>query len=138
MYRLGALLLLTWSFAAMAQEQPAMLTLACNGTTTDSSQPDANQPISMGIIVNFADRTVQGFGSPGLIEYPVVITAANDVAIVFGGHQEVLSSLSSIQGSIDRVTGDVQARSTTFDPKTSHILTQSTYALQCRPTQRMF
>lgn len=138
MYRLGALLLVTWSFTASAQEQPPMLTLACKGTTTDSSQPDANQPISMGIIVNFADRTVQGFGSPGLNAYPVMIMAANDVTIMFGGHQEVLSSVSSIQGSIDRVTGDVAARSTMFDPKTSHILTQSTYALECTPSQRMF
>jgi ABC-type uncharacterized transport system substrate-binding protein len=36
------------------------------------------EPVSMGIIVNFTDRTVQGFGS-----YPVKITAWNDVSVEF-------------------------------------------------------
>ena len=38
------------------------LTLACEGTTKLGEKTD---PISMGIIVDFADRTVQGFGYPG-------------------------------------------------------------------------
>jgi hypothetical protein len=128
MYKLGALLLLAWSVVATAQAQLATLTLTCKGTTTDGSDPNAKQPISMGIIVNFTDRTVQGIG-----DYPVMITAANDVIVVFGGHQQVLTSLSSISGNIDRVTGDVEAISMVSDPKTAKIIGRTTYALECRP-----
>jgi hypothetical protein len=31
------------------------------------------EPVSMGIIVNFTTRTVQGFGAPGLLDYPVKV-----------------------------------------------------------------
>jgi hypothetical protein len=34
----------------------------------EDAKPD---PISMGIIVNFTNRTVEGFGQPGLMDYPV-------------------------------------------------------------------
>ena len=91
------LLLLACCFAATAQAQ-ATLTLSCKGTTNNGAEPDVKQPISMGIIVNFTSRTVQGFGFPGLIDYPVMITAANDVTIAFSGRQEILTSLSSTQG----------------------------------------
>jgi hypothetical protein len=138
MYRLGAVLLLTWSFVATAQAQQTTLTLACKGTTTAPMMSDDKpQPVSMGIIVNFSARTVQGFVSPGL-EFPVKITAANDVTIEFSGYQQLPSSLHSILGSIDRVTGDVEATSLITDPKTSKSISQTTYTLQCRPTQRMF
>ena len=80
-------LLLAWSFVATAFAQPATLTLACKGTATGGWDPDTKHPISMGIVVNFTDHTVEGFGFPGLINYPVRgrITAANDVTIAFGG-----------------------------------------------------
>ena len=68
MYRV--LLLLAWGFAATAQAQPAAtLTLACKGTVT-SSLDSKPEPLSMGIIINFTTRTVQGFGLPGA-DYPV-------------------------------------------------------------------
>jgi hypothetical protein len=59
-----------------AQAADSILTLACQGTTTSGSE-EKPQPISMGIIVNFTKRTVQGFGHPGWIDYPVQITAWN-------------------------------------------------------------
>jgi hypothetical protein len=92
----------------------------------------------MGIIVNFIARTVQGFVSPGF-EFPVKITAANDVTIEFSGSQQLGSiSLHSIFGSIDRVTGEVEATSSLTDPKTNKSISQTDCQLQCRPTQRMF
>ena len=96
------------------------------------------QPISMGLMVNFTSGTVQGFGTPGLLDYPVRITAANDVTIAFSGSQAIMNSRFSITGSIDRVTGDVEATSMLTDEKTSHVISQTSYTLQCRPTQRMF
>jgi len=61
----------------------------------------------MGIIINFTDRTVQGFGFP--FDNPLMITRANDVQVVFGGKEDRTLVRHSITGTIDRVTGDVEA-----------------------------
>ena len=130
-----ALVVMLAGQTAEAQQQKA-LTLACKGTATgDDGKPD---PISMGIIINLTAGTVQGFGLPGVMDYPLKMTATNDVRVPFSGSQELISSVSSIRGSIDRVTEDVEATSTLTDPKTHNTLNQTNYALQCKPTQRMF
>jgi hypothetical protein len=68
-----------------------------------------------------------------------MITAANDTTITFGGHQQGLTyQYRSIEGSIDRVTGDVQATYTITNTKTDTMVGQFDFALQCMPTQRMF
>jgi hypothetical protein len=122
-----------------AQAADTTLTLACQGTTTSGLEDAKPEPISMGIIINFTNRTVQGFGFPGFTDYPVKITAWNDVTVVFAGSSEVLKvSRSSINGSMDRVTGDVEATSTLTNTKTDRILSSLSYALKCRPAQRMF
>jgi hypothetical protein len=100
------------SMTAQAAE-PETLTLACQGTRTITTKPE---PISMGIIVNFTKNTVQGFGSPSLMD--VKIASMNDVTVTFGGAQDNGSSIASIRGNIDRVTGDVDATSMTSDAKT--------------------
>lgn len=137
MCRLGALLLLlAWSCTANAQ---APLKLTCEGTATDSLDPGGKHGLAlMGITVNFIDSTVQGFGYPnGSFNHPVMITTADDVTVGFYGEQEgVLSSRESIIGSIDRVTGDVEATMSLIDQKTNKATRQITYALQCRPTRR--
>jgi len=117
-----------------AQAADTTLTLACQGTTRLGNA--APEPIAMGIIVNFTNQTVQGFGAPGVLDYPVKITASNDVTIAFLGTDEKHDG-SSIRGSIDRVTGDVEATSTVTDAKTYNTLYLK-YALKCRPAQRMF
>jgi len=123
-------------FANIPLAEPATLTLACKGTMTSMSDEEPT-PVSMGIIVNFTTGTVQGFGYPGLIDFPAKITAANDVAVAFFGEQELLpTAMSSIRGAIDRVTGDVDAISTTYDTKTNKTISQTNYSLQCRPVGR--
>ena len=121
--------------------EPQTLTLACQGTTTSGLEDAKPEPVSMGIIVNFTNRTVQGFDQVGLfgelIDYPVKITAWNDVTVVFKGDFAKFST-HSITGTIDRVTGDVWANSIMTDAKTGKIITSTSYALKCRPTQRMF
>ena len=137
MYRAMALFLLAWGLAATAQAQPATLTLACKGTATEySDNPEAPQPISMGIIVNLTDRTVQGFEWPFDLR-PLKIGYVNDVTVRFGGEEET-GLRHSITGSINRVTGDVEATWSFIDQKAGKIEPRITYALQCRPTQRMF
>ena len=59
-----------------AQAADTTLTLACQGTATSGVEDAKPEPVSMGIIVNFTKRTVQGFGHPGLIDYPVQIPSA--------------------------------------------------------------
>jgi hypothetical protein len=93
----------------------------------------------MSIKLDFTVRTVQGFGTPGLIDIPVRITGINDVTVVFGGSGPVFgTSIMTINGSIDRVTGDLEATDHLMDAKTRKTLDSTTYALQCKPTQRMF
>jgi hypothetical protein len=115
MYRLpGALLLLAWGLVASVQAQPATITLACKGTTTTTDETTGDgkpQPISMGIIVNFTTRTIQGFD---VSVDPLTITAADDVKILFEGYQEFVFTpqvFDKIQiiGFINRVTGDAHA-----------------------------
>jgi hypothetical protein len=132
----GALMQCGLAITALAQ-QAATLTLACKGTTTEYRLQGATmeQHISMGIIVSLADRTVRGFGFPFDTE-PLKIGYANDVEVRFGGEQQT-SVRSIINGSINRVTGDVDA-TWSFIDKTGKLEPHITYALQCRPTQRMF
>jgi hypothetical protein len=92
----------------------------------------------MGIIVNFTKQTVHGFGYPGMTDYPVNITGANEVTVTFAGRRELSFVKDSTMGSIDRVTGDLEATLTSTDPKTGKTIVSTTYALKCRPAQRMF
>jgi hypothetical protein len=61
------------AFAAQAAD--TTLTLACQGTTISGLENAKPEPVSMGLSVNFTSRTVQGFGAPGVMDYPVKITA---------------------------------------------------------------
>src|SRR5262245_2969081 len=92
-----------------AQGADPTLTLACQGTATAGIEDAKPEPVSMGVIVNFTKNTVQGFGDPGFIDYPVKITGINDVIVSFRCTQELGPTFSSITGSIDRVTGDLNA-----------------------------
>jgi hypothetical protein len=44
----------------------------------------------------------------------------------------------STEGTIDRITGDLEFTETSTDLKTGKVISQSNYSLKCRPTQRMF
>jgi hypothetical protein len=121
-----------------AQAADTTLTLACEGTTTDKMKDAKPAPISMGIIVNFTKNTVQGFGIPGVSDHPVKIRGMNDARIVFDGAHDDGTSAASITGSIDRVTGDVEATDILSNTKTGNVISSTSYALKCKPTQRMF
>jgi hypothetical protein len=119
------------SMTAQAAE-PATLTLACQGTQTKLTElTDAkpeSQSISMGIIVNFTARTVEGF----VTHFPVKIDAVNEAFVSFHGYKDGWR----VFGGIDRVTGDVDA---TIEFRNQGTLTSGLgYSLKCKPTQRMF
>jgi hypothetical protein len=123
----------------IAHAADTTLTLACQGTTTSGIEDAKPEPVSMGIIVNFTKKTVHGFDNPGMTDFPVNITAVNEVSIAFGGSMSLGSIIeTNIMGSIDRVTGDVEATSRSSNTKTGKLVTSTSYLLKCRPTQRMF
>ena len=69
-----------------AQAANTVLTLACQGTTKDTTVEGAKpEPVSMGIVVNFTDRTVQGFGLSAVL--PLKVTEVDDVSVTFSGSE---------------------------------------------------
>jgi hypothetical protein len=62
----------------------------------------------------------------------------NDTRIVFDASHDNATSIASITGSIDRVTGDVEATDMLQNPKTGSVMSSKSYALKCRPAQQMF
>src|SRR5215469_685613 len=78
------------------------------------------------------------FGIPGVSDYPVKIRGMNDARIVFDGSYDDGTSVASITGSIDRVTGDVEATDILSNTKTGNVMSSTSYALKCTPAQRMF
>ena len=91
----------------------------------------------MGIIVNFSDRTVLGFGFSGTIK----ITSMNEAIIAFeGSDPKALTQVTDwgIRGIVDRVTGILEATSTISNFETHEVLGSTVYTLKCKPTQRMF
>jgi hypothetical protein len=119
-----------------AQAVDTTLTLACQGTVTTAMKPD---PISMGIIVNFTKQTVHGFGDSFFQEQLIKITGITETAVYFGASDKLDQTMQrSVIGTIDRVTGDVDATFTVTDSETGKNVTSTSYALKCKPTQRMF
>jgi hypothetical protein len=97
----------------------------------------------MSLIISFNGGTVQGFGVPGLLDPPVRITGINDVTVAFGGSTPASAPVLglsnwSLNGTIDRVTGEVEANQISTDAKTGNTVYSTSYSLKCRPTQRMF
>ena len=122
---------------AQAAEPTGTLTLACKGTTqwSDDAKPE---PTSTGVIIDFTARTLEGFGRD--VSFPIRITDVTETTIGFMGNnwnQPNRMVSFSISGTIDRVTGAVEA--TFAGAMASGKSTWSAhYVLQCKPTQRMF
>jgi hypothetical protein len=123
------LLLLAGLSTVQAAEPTGTLTLACEGTEQHRKErlepygePDA---ISMGIIINFANRTVE-FAQ---FKYPTMqITDVTETTIFFyGSDSSVL-----LFGTIDRILGTVEAE------YRGPLMAASSFSLKCKPTQRMF
>jgi len=122
---------------ANAQATETTLMLACKGTVTTKSlsttkyEPD---PISMGFIVNFTTRTIQGTArwGPYLFDDQIPITEWNEGTVVFSGFSKFMGA--NISGYMDRMTGDVGivATATKDLPGPSF-----DYALKCSPTSRV-
>jgi hypothetical protein len=130
-----AMLLALGLSVAQAAEPTGTLTLLCQGERMSRSSSDtapAQEQISMGIIVNFTDRTVKGFGRDWSL--PIPIHEVNETFVTFEDHQAGLFE-ASIIGIIEFDTGDMEAVMK-LSGKTGKL--ENFYILQCKPTQRMF
>src|SRR5262245_5487641 len=137
-----------------AQAADTTLTLACQGTMifTSPAMPEGppapptrkmeskkSEAISMGIVVDFTKNAVYGFGFPGYSDDPPVSTTyVDEVLINFHGSKSSEGMNTSIGGTIDRVTGDVQALQVRTNEENGEDLYRRKYSLKCRPAQRMF
>jgi hypothetical protein len=124
------------SQAAQATEPTGTLTLACNGTAqTGDFKPE---PTSVGIIINFAAQTIEGFHSD--VNFQIVITDITETAITFAGSNldPKRTITEDIHGTIDRVTGTVEAIYAGSPVRGSGKGWTMIYSLKCKPTQRMF
>jgi hypothetical protein len=134
--RCSCVIALAVMLVGLPTARAADTTLACKGTVTirvmggrfAEYEPDE---ISMGLIVKFTARTIQGTArrGPYLFDDQLPITDWNEGTVVFEGFSKFLGM--KIWGSMDRVTGDVgmvaTAEGQAYD-----------YALKCSPAQRMF
>jgi hypothetical protein len=120
---------------AQSAEPSGTLTLACQGTTQWSGEAKP-ETTSIGIILDFAAGTLEGFGSD--VRFPIRITDVTETTIAFNGNNwndpKKMHSLS-ISGTIDRVTGAVEA---TLAGAMAKKTWSASYVLKCKPTQRMF
>jgi len=131
------LLVLAGLSTAQAAEPTGRLALACQGTTTTTDLKtrvdEKPEPISMGIIVDFPARRVEFPDAHFPIE---IIQDITKTTVSFYGNNLVYAS--TIDGTIDRVTGAVEATLVQHARGSDgpHLLTS--YSLKCKPTQRMF
>ena len=128
-------LLATGSVRAQAVE-PTTLQLRCDGTM---ERGKGDIPIHTGIIVDFTARKVftMFYGELGQ-GAPPEITGLNDVKIYFSGTRRYGNDWGmTIDGEIDRVTGDAKVVEKSGKSRENPILTE-TYSLKCSPTNYGF
>jgi hypothetical protein len=128
-----AVMMLALGFSiAQAAEPTGTLTLACQGTTIIEGKQ--TEPVSMSISINFADRSVHGFGGGAIVK----ITNMDELTIDFDGTDpKAPNQVTSwdVHGNMDRVTGYVWATISLRGPAATSSMRHS---LKCKPTQRIF
>jgi hypothetical protein len=118
-----------------AQAEDTVLMLACQGT-----RGYLKEPVSMSIIVNLTKGTLESSSLAFWGFSPINVTIVSETTVIFRGSVQGPLVDQTIDGSIDRVTGDLEAtRQVTdpnADPNAPHL--SYTYLLKCKPAQRMF
>jgi hypothetical protein len=112
--------------------EPVTLTLSCDGTLTNMMSSDNDTKTEtitkMGLLVNLAEDTVLGFNPPARVKK--TDAASVDFAGEKGG--------SSVDGTIDRITGSVIATTNTFSASAKKLIASNSWDLHCKPTKRVF
>jgi hypothetical protein len=131
----AAVLLAALPLLPVRAQQPSSITLSCSGTSKLMMAPEDTKPdpvTNVGMIVNFADRTVT-FDS-----YRIAMERADGTMVQFNGQQAmsyagIKMKPVLVSGSVDRVTG---AASITFMHE--RVGDNSTWELLCKPASRLF
>ena len=116
---------------AQAAEPKEPLMLACRGERIWWGAPNTDpvkEQVSMGIIVNFTAWTVNGLGRDWRDAIP--IHTITETAITFFAERQDDPVEASIIGTIDRITGDVDAGITASG---SSGKVSMLYSLKCNP-----
>jgi hypothetical protein len=107
------------------------LTLSCDGTITNMLADSDTKPESvtkMGMLVNLREGTVLGFG------HPTRIKGSDAASMEFEGQNGTWSA----QGTIDRITGSVQATTMMMNQNNSKLILSYSWDLHCIPVKRVF
>jgi hypothetical protein len=89
----------------------------------------------MGLMIDFTSKTVAGFERlfPGGGAAKIIVVDKTTIGFsgvnAFGG---------TVFGTIDRITGDVEAATEFWSHEPKKLLWARGYSLKCKPTQRMF
>ena len=126
--------------AADAAEPTGTLTLACQGTATDKTdlrEAAKPEPVTMGLIIDFTTKTVAGFERvfPSFSAARVEIIVVDKTTVGFSGTDGIGGA---VFGTVDRITGDVEAATERWNQETNKLKWATGYSLKCKPTQRMF
>jgi len=126
----AAAMVVVAGLSTAAAAEPKTLMLACDGTITAYADARQRPPtsVSRGVLINFADRTVKGFGKP---TDRVKVHSVDETYISFGT-EATKTGETSITGKLDRVTGELSAIMGYSNGLTNM------YSLKCKPAQRMF
>jgi hypothetical protein len=131
-------LLIFVALSAWAAEPTGTLTLACEGTATDKTdlrEAATPKPVSMGLIIDFTSKTVAGFERVvPTFSAAVKITVVDTTSIGFSSTD---GSGNAVFGTVDRITGDVEATMERWNHETNKLQWATGYSLKCKPTQRM-
>ena len=108
------------------------LTLSCDGTLTNAMSTDNDTKTESftktGLLVNLAEGTVLGFGTPARIK------RTDAVRVQFAG--EVGGASAS--GTIDRITGSVLASTYSYNANLKKTISSNNWDMHCKPTKRVF
>jgi hypothetical protein len=124
--------------------QAASLTLGCSGAVTTreipkdsvAADPQKESVVDMSVVVDLDQRIVSGFWAElSGLHNPLPITVIDANSVTFKGQQKVGQTDAYIEGTVDRITGKVDAKETWIWRSGS---TWIIWDLRCRPTKPLF
>ena len=103
-----------------------------------ASDPKAEKIVDFSLVVDFDRHGVSGFWTQmNGVHDMIPITAIDANSVSFKGSKKLAGSMDdSIEGSVDRITGKIDANETWLSRTGS--LSMLTWDLRCKPTKPLF
>jgi hypothetical protein len=128
----------------------ASLTLGCSGTLTTvhlpkngmASEPEKENIVDKSLVINLDQRTVSGFWwdrdpSGNYIHNPIPIISIDPNGVDFRARKGDKIQDSTIEGTVDRITGKVDATEERFW-KVGGSIDKFDWDLRCKPSKPLF